>query len=142
MISLDFAVLHRETLGSRINRVRLLMPRLDASRLPQEKTSPAVLTNLSCETRNDEAIGRSHASPDQRSTFAQATSFDASTPAQRLFWAWYAAGVDTVRCAYSVQSLLARHVFEVSPVSLALRSMVAFHVASDTSTAKYSRVLV
>ncbi len=31
-----------------------------------------------------------------------------ATSAHRLFWAWYGAGVDTVRYAFDVQSMLVR----------------------------------
>lgn len=59
----------------------------------------------------------------------------AGSSTQRLFWAWYAAGVDTILCACTIQSHLVRHMFALSPVSLASQFSTAFHVTSDTTYA-------
>lgn len=48
-------------------------------------------------------------------------------PGQRLFWAWYGAGVDTIRFAFDVQSAFVKQVFETSPASLAAHVHAAFH---------------
>ena len=58
-----------------------------------------------------------------------------ATSAHRLFWSWYGAGVDTVRYAFDVQSVLVRQMVQVSPVSLvAFQLPVAFHVAFQSGT--------
>ena len=64
-----------------------------------------------------------------------------ATPAHRLFWAWYSAGVDTVRYAFDVQSVFIRQMIQVSPVSLALQCPVAFHVAFQAFTTDHDRAL-
>lgn len=122
------------------------MPRSEYGHLPQDGSSPATLVNPPSRARQKDQTSRVIAFPNvsaraQRSTEAQFTPFDADRTFQPLFWAWYAAGVETVRCAYGVQSLLIRHVFDVSPVSLALRFMVASHDASNTSTTDDNRDL-
>lgn len=64
-----------------------------------------------------------------------------ATSAHRLFWAWYGAGVDTVRYAFDVQSVFIRQMIQVSPVSLALQCPVAFHVAFQAFTTDHDRAL-
>jgi hypothetical protein len=49
------------------------------------------------------------------------------TPGQRLFWAWFAAGVDTMRFAIELHSAALKQIFEVSPASLAVQVHAAFH---------------
>lgn len=56
-----------------------------------------------------------------------ATLSELSMPTHRLFWAWYAAGVDTVRFAFDVQSAFVTQLFEVTPASLAYQYHHAFH---------------
>lgn len=65
----------------------------------------------------------------------------AATPAQRFFWAWYNAGVDTVRYAFDVHSVLVRQTIQVSPASLALQCSVAFHTAFQGFTTDHDRAL-
>lgn len=48
-------------------------------------------------------------------------------PGHRLFWAWYAAGVDTIRVAFDMQSAFVNQLFEASPASLAVQVHTAFH---------------
>jgi hypothetical protein len=64
-----------------------------------------------------------------------------ATPAHRLFWAWYGAGVDTVRYVFDVQSVFIRQMIQVSPVSLALQCPVAFHVAFQAFHTDHDRAL-
>lgn len=62
-------------------------------------------------------------------------------PTHRLFWAWYNASVDTVRCALDVHSVLVRQMIQVSPVSVAMQYPFAFHVAFQAFTPDHDRAL-
>lgn len=122
------------------------MPRGTASRLPYDTNSPAQRTSVTREFRSSNRTPHPFATLDEFAAIARvATSpfnlFNAGTSHHRLFLAWYTAGVDTVRCAYSAQSLLVRQMFEVSPVSLALQYLHAFHDTSDTIHADTTRAL-
>lgn len=79
--------------------------------------------------------GPSHPTPEHTAIPADAI------PAHRLFWAWYGAGVDTVRYAFDVQSMLFRQMVEVSPVSLAFQVPVAFHAALQAFHMEHDRAL-
>lgn len=114
--------------------------------MPYDVNSPAQRTSVTRELRSSDLTPHPFATLDEFAAIARAATsplnlFNAGTSRQRLFWAWYTAGVDTVRCACSVQSLLVRQMFEVSPVSLALQFLHAFHDTSDTLHAETTRAL-